>query len=253
MFANILSNRNVILISCAIFITGIGLTMLAGNLFDKAITEIDKDYDKALKFTKENAEEFPYSVKTEQGNLYATGEVKAVGELIHHDELPEEYMAIREVKEEYREHRETYSCNCHTVNNRTSCSTCTRTYWSWDYAGSNTEKVDKISLLGQEMASTMIPWDTSYVIEQLKSGDRYLETGARKRSYFEVIKPGVSGSFGFTSDQDGFRHNAEIAPGKSDTLKVIKTVTQVILGVVSIGLAFAFAYYNYESFNDRYI
>lgn len=253
MFANILSNRNVVLISFVIFIVNAGITLFVSGLFNKAIAEADKDYDRALKFTEENADEFPYSVKTGQGNLYASGEIKAASELIRHDELPEKYMAIREVKEEYREHHQTYSCNCRTVNNRTSCSTCTRIYWSWDYTDSSTQKIDKISLLGQEMMSDLIPWDTDYTVEELKNGGKYLETGFRERSYFEVIKPGVFGSFGFTSDQNGFNYNSEIAPGKSNTIKVIKVAIQAILATASISLAFTFTFYNYQRFNDKYI
>lgn len=250
-FAPILNNRNVVLISVSIFCVSILLSLLVGSAFNKAIISADDAWTKALKFTEENATEFPYSVKTQQGGLYASGEIKAVSPLLTNSNLPGKYLLIQEVKEEYREHTYTYSCNCRTVNGGTSCSTCKGSYWSWDRVDSHTDKVETISLLGQEMPSSMVPWE-EYHHEILIDGSRYLDTGFRKRSYFNVTYQGVTGSFGFVSDQDGFRYNPGLNGPHSGWLKVGKVITQVLLIIMGIAGPVCFYIYNYELI-DNYV
>lgn len=250
--ASKLSNRNVIIISIGIAILGAVLAIFAGSIFDKVITEVDKDWDKALKFTEDNASEFPYAIKTRAGNLYASGEIKAASDLVKNDNLPSEYLAVSETIEEYREHTYTYSCRCKTVKNRTSCDTCRGSYWSWDYAGSETSKVEKISLLGQEMSSNMIPWDIGYDMVRMTNGDIYLDRGYNKRSYFSVVSPGITGSFGFTSNDDGFKYNPKLNGPSSGTWKVGKVIAEIVLVLAGLAGGIAFAYHNLEHY-DEYI
>lgn len=227
------------IIPALIFMASVFVSILVGNLFDIWIMDADKEWDKTLKFTEENAIEFPYAIETKQGNLNATGEVKAASPLLTNEYLPAQYLAIREVQEEYRMHTETYSCNCRSVNNQTQCSTCTRTYWSWDRVGSATTTVERVSLLGQEMLSTFIPWRSLfYEPENTIDGKKYLDTGYNKRSYFEVLKPGVTGSFGFTSDDNGFRYNADLSGPRSDSLVVMKIV--VLIFIIGAGITGAY-------------
>lgn len=247
-----LSNRNIILISTGIAFLGVLLAILSGFGFDKIITEVDKDYDKALKFTEDNASEFPYAVKTKAGNLNASGEIKAASELVKNEHLPNEYLAIMEIMQEYREHTYTYSCNCTTVNNRTTCQTCTDSYWSWDYAGSKTTKVEKISLLGQEMTADFIPWDVGYITEVMSDGHMYLDTAYHKRSLFQVIHPGKTGTFGFTSNDNGFVYNPSLNVPKSSSWNIGKVIVQILFILSGIAAGIAFLKYNYE-YIDHYI
>lgn len=245
MLRKILNNRNVVLISVVIFLMGIGLSILASSLFDKAILEVDKGYDKALKITEENAEEFPYAVKTQQGGMNVTGPIIAVSPKVTDERIVGEYLAIQEYFEEYRMHTESYFCNCRTVNGNTSCSTCTRTYWSWDSAGMDTKKVEKISLLGQEMDSNFIPWVSGLEDINLANGDHYYYYRSHKRSHFAVLSE-KSGTWGFVSNQDGFVYDSSLDGPQKGFLSVIKWIVIVVIILAGLGLAIWNCYKNLE-------
>lgn len=251
MLADTLSNRNIFIVAGIILLIGVGLTCLVGSAFDKAILEADKGYDKALKITEENAEEFPYAVKTQQGGINATGPIIAISPRLTDDRLNGDFLAIEEIFEEYRMHTETYSCNCRTVNGKTSCSTCTRQYWSWDYSGSNKRKVETISLLGQEMSGDFIPWAYGLKDINLANGHTYYYYGSSKRSRFAVLSEKL-GSWGFVSNQDGFVYDSSLDGPQKGSLAVIKWVVMIILLFGTGVLIYYFINLNYEVV-DRYI
>lgn len=247
--SSILSNKNTILASVLLALLGVVISFAVGSLFDNAILEVDKDWEKALKFTTENAEEFPYSVKTKQGNLHATGPVIAASPLVTHENINGEYMSIIENREEYRKHTEYYSCNCDDDGH---CETCTRHYWSWDWVGSNRWAVEKISLLGQEMPANMINWQYGHHAINTKEGKRYIYTDSHHRQRYDVLNGPVEGSWGFTSDDNGFRYNADINGPRSGMLIALKVVTIILLLIgTGVGVYF-FILTTYESY-DEYI
>lgn len=245
--SNILNNRNVVLGSVLIALLGIGIAFGAGQLFNNAILEADKDWEKALKFTEENAEEFPYSVKTKQGNLYVTGPVLAASPLVTHENINGEHMAIFERHERHQQHTQTYSCNC----DDNGCSICTRTYWSWDYVDHKSWKVDKISLLGQEMSSDMIPWEHGYHHIDTKEGKYYQYESSSYRKAYDVIDD-VSGSWGFTSNDDGFVYNSSLTGPKSGWLKALKIIV-IVLILAGTGVGVYFFFTSTYEINDKYI
>lgn len=254
MLRDTLNNRNVIAIGALLCILSSLVGIFSMSLFDEAVVEIDKDYTKALKFNDDNAQEFPYAVSTQQGNLVAEGEIKPASSLLTDPNLPGAYLAIREIKEEYRMHTETYLCNCRTVNSSTQCSTCTRTYWSWDYAGQRTQQVERISLLGQEMDGGLMPWANGHFVEtRLSDGDRYLDTGHDQRSSFETVSVGIRGTFGFTSDQQGLRYNESINGPRGDTVRAIGIGVSTLLAILGIAGSVYFVFCNYEPFGDHYV
>lgn len=251
-----LNNRNIILSALTILILGIALIIWIFSLFTNSIQEREHEWETTLKFTEENAEEFPYSVKTQQGNLYATGFLYEASPLVTNENIEGEWLAIKEYKEEYRMHTETYSCNCRTVNNQTSCSTCTRTYWSWDYDGVNYQKVDKILLLGQEMDSNMFNWtgglfESRYRSVDTKEGKRYLKRSSTKRSSFSVIPRGIEVSQGFRSDQEGFVVK-DIVPNNSSGLKTARLIITILLSILLVSGVGCWIYFGYEIV-DSYI
>lgn len=251
MLSSLLNNRNVYIICGAICALGIALICLVNSIFDKVILDADKDWDKAIKISEENAEEFPYSVKTQQGGIYAEGPIIAVSPRVTDERLQGDYLAIAETFEEYRMHTETYSCNCRTVNGTTTCSTCTRNYWSWDYAGEDIKKVDTISLLGQEMNSNFIPWANGFVGTKLANGDIHYYYNGSRRSSFSVLSE-KSGGWGFVSDKDGFRYDSNLNGPISGFWNIVRWITLIILFLLTGGLAWWFWYENYESV-DKYI
>lgn len=249
---DILKNNNVILIGVLIFLFGSLISFITYNAFAKKI-EVDREWNTALKFNEENAEEFPYSVKTQQGNLYAEGPLYANSPLVTNENINGEWLAIKEYKEEYRPHVETYSCNCRTVNGHTQCSTCSRTVWEWEYDGTNYWKVDSLILLGQELDAKMFNWeggwfDGSYQHQNTKEGKYYLKRGSSHRSSFSAIPNGVFRQQGFSSTHEGFVAK-DISPGKSDSIKTTRLIITIILMVVTLAGTATWIICNYEQYD----
>lgn len=255
MLNETLKNHNVILIGALIFVIGIAISIITYNAFGKKIDEVDKEWNTTLKFNEENAEEFPYSVKTQQGNLYAEGPLYANSPLVTNDNVNGEWLAIKEYKEEYRMHTETHSCNCRRVNGHTRCSTCTRPVWSWEYDGTNYWKVDSLILLGQVLDAKMFNWeggwfDGGYQHQDTKEGNYYLKRGSSHRSSFSAIPNGVFRQQGFSSTHEGFIAK-DISPNKSDSIKTVRLVTTIILVVLTLAGTGVWIGYNYEQY-DRF-
>lgn len=251
-----LNNRNVILSGLAILVFGIILIIWIFNLFTNSIQEKEHIWETTLKFSTENENEFPYAVKTQQGNLYAEGPLYEASPLVTNENINGEWLAIKEYKEEYQSHTETYSCNCHTVNGHTNCSTCTRTVWQWEYDGTNYQKVERIKLLGQEMDSKMFNWDGGWLINNYqhidtKEGKHYLYHNSHKRSSFSTIAPGVNVAQSFRSDENGFSI-LDIQPNNSSGLKTIRLILTVLLSVALVTSVGCWIYFGYEYY-DSYI
>lgn len=251
-----LNNRNIILSGLVILVLGIILIIWIFNLFTNSIQEKEHIWETTLKFSIENESEFPYAVKTQQGNLYAEGPLYANSQLVTNENINGEWLAIKEYKEEYRSHTETYSCNCRTVNGHTNCSTCTRTVWQWEYDGTNYQKVERIKLLGQEMDSKMFNWDGGWLINNYqhvntKEDKHYLYHNSHKRSSFSVISPGVNVAQGFRSDENGFS-TLDIQPNNSSGLKTIRLILTILLSVVLVTGVGCWIYFGYEYY-DSYI
>lgn len=248
MLGMYLSNSNLLRFCIAIGVFGLVLAFGSTYLFSNAIADANKTYDKALKFSTENAEEFSYAIKTQQGNLYATGELQAIGDTVSSEYLDGEYLAISETKEVYTHHTEEYECGYTDSDGDYHSETCTRSYWTWDYAGSNEWHVGGVSLLGVDVSS--VPWRRNYVNTSLKDGSRYRRDGDT-RWHYEVIPNNRIDSFGFTSDDNGFRYNPDIRPVNVFWLHFAKWTAFVLITGAGIFIAFFVFQDNYDEGRDE--
>ncbi len=250
----ILSNKNIKLLNLLIVIVGLILILVNGLIVDRLILEANKDWNKTLKFNSENAIEFQYAVETQQGRLNAEGDILPISDLLIDDRLDGQFMAVQEVFEEYREHTKYYSCNCRTIGDSTECDTCSETYWTWDIVGADYRKIDKISLLGQELNGNMIPWDIGhYVGIKLKNGDYHYYYNPWRRSVFYVVNDS-NGRWGFISDENGFRYESNLNGPKSETTYIIaKWVINVIIISLTIGGIYWNMTTNIELGVDHYV
>lgn len=254
MWAHIFSNKNVLWLSILCIVFSISMSISCFFIFEGMIVDATKTYDKALKFSEESKEQFAYSIKTQQGNLYAEGKLYAGSELKTHKRIPGEHLYIREIEEHYNMHTQTYECGSTDSNGVYHSRTCTRTYWSWDFAGLEEWFVDKIKLLDVEMDNDFIPW-YSWIYNHVdtKDGNFYHREGNRRWSY-SVIDEGIDVAFGFTSDKDGFRYNSEVTPPGLfiGFMKFVKWF--LILGLLAAGILTARWFYleNRES-HDNFI
>lgn len=126
----------------------IALMLLIGFLISGKIQEsqLDKNekYNKALKI--EDSEMFEYGMRTNIGNAFIYGELKAV-DTVTYPEIGGEYMYVKKVEEHYRKHTRQVR-HTRTVNGKITTYYTTEVYWSWDRVGSEDLKCKEISFLG---------------------------------------------------------------------------------------------------------
>ena len=117
------------------------MLILGFFISDKIATYQDEknaEFQKAIQI--DNTELFEYGMKTNVGNAFIYGELKAVDKVSYPD-IKGEYMHVKKVKERYTRHTR-------TVRHRTSSGgsyTTTETYWTWEVVGSESKSCKKIS------------------------------------------------------------------------------------------------------------
>ena len=126
------------------------------------------EYYTALQIT--SPEQFQYGMDTSVGNAFVYGVLRAV-DPVTYPEIGGEYMYIEKVKELYNMHTETYI----TTDDKGNAQVNTRTYWSWDYAGSEDMRCQEISFCGVNFASNKIDLPDADHIATIKesSNERY--------------------------------------------------------------------------------
>lgn len=139
----------------------IAVMILFGILISSKISErqMDKNeiYNKSAKI--ETQEMFQYGLDTNIGNAFVYGDLKAV-DTVTYPEIGGEYMYVEKIEEHYNMHVEVYT----TTNGKGVVQTHTRTYWSWDYAGSEEVQCKEVSFCGVTFDSNKIKLpDTGYI------------------------------------------------------------------------------------------
>lgn len=139
----------------------VAVMLLIGFLISSKIQNVIMDdnerYNKAVKI--EDEELFRYGMDTNVGGAFVYGKLEAV-DTVTYPEIGGEYMYIEKVEEHYNMHTETYI----TTDDKGNAQVNTRTYWSWDYAGSEDMRCQEISFCGVNFASNKIDLpDADYI------------------------------------------------------------------------------------------
>lgn len=146
----------------------IAIMLLIGVLISGKISErqMDKNeiYNKAVKI--EDQSMFEYGMRTNIGNAFVYGDLKAV-DTVTYPGIGGEYMYVEKVEEHYNRHTRTVTT---TVNGKTQ--TRTEVYYSWDWAGSEDKKCKEISFLGVTFKSNKIDIPGTDYIETIKESSR---------------------------------------------------------------------------------
>jgi len=129
-----------IVIICIMLVIGI---VIAGNIND-AVMEKQQEYITALQINN-NKELFEYGMRTNVGNAFVYGELKAV-DTVTFDEIGGEYSYVEKVKERYTRHTRTVTYK--DSNGKTKRKT--ETYWTWDRVDSWDKHSEKITFLDVE-------------------------------------------------------------------------------------------------------
>ena len=122
-----------------------------GEKISSAADERNQEYEQAAKIDGDK-ELFEYGMRTDIGNAFVSGTLKAV-DPVSLPELDGEYAYIKKVKEKYTQHTKTVT---HSDGKRTW--TTTETYYTWDAVGSEEFCCTHIAFLDNEYDYGVIPF-----------------------------------------------------------------------------------------------
>lgn len=167
-FGEFAITKREILVSIAI----IAILLAIGIWISGGITEVQMDknavYDKALKV--DTADIFEYGMRTNVGNAFVYGDLKAV-DTVSFPEIEGEYMAVRKIKERYTKHTRTVT-KTRTVNGKKQTYTEVETYWTWDEIDRATLRNEKITFLGVEFERSKIVIPGLQYIDTIKESSK---------------------------------------------------------------------------------
>ena len=147
-----------VLVSIIIFLVMGAIGIAIDTRITDNFIENNSKYQKAVKIRDKDT--LDYLVSTKAGNSLVEGKVKASG-MVSFKEINGEYSRIEKVKEVYTMHTRTV---CETVgsgdNQHEVCHL--ETYWTWDYAGSETKYAKEMSIYGHEL-------NTQYALKEISS------------------------------------------------------------------------------------
>ena len=146
-----------VVIICIMLLIGL---VIHGNISDSLMMKY-QEYNTALQI-EDDADMFTYGMRTNIGNAFVHGELKAI-DTVTYPEIGGEYMYVEKVKEKYTKHTQTYTT---TVNGKTQVRT--RTYWSWDRVGSEDIKCKEISFCEAVFDSNKINLPSADYIDTIR-------------------------------------------------------------------------------------
>lgn len=147
----------------------IAIMLLIGVLISSKISEsyMDKNeiYNKAIK--TENQETFKYGMRTNVGNAFVYGDLKAV-DTVSYPEIEGEYMYIKKIKEKYTKHTRTVTYTDSNGKRKTK----KETYWTWDEVNRESKKCKEISFCGITFDVGKIDIPGTNYIDTIKESSR---------------------------------------------------------------------------------
>lgn len=182
-----------IAIICIMLVFGV---MISGSI-SESVMEKNQEYNTALQINNDK-ELFEYGMRTNVGNAFVYGELKAI-DTVSYDEIPGEYSYVKKVKERYTRHTRTVT-KTRTVNGKTQTYTETEVYWTWDEIDRWSKHSEKISFLDVEFDYGMIDFPSSSYIDTIKESSRiryvYYGTGTEFQGtlYTKLIDNTIDGS-----------------------------------------------------------
>lgn len=216
----------------------IAILLLIGVLISSKISEhqMDKNevYNKSVKI--ESQDMFEYGMKTNIGNAFVYGDLKAV-DTVTYPEIGGEYMYVEKVKERYTMHTR-------TVTYRSGKTTHTRVehYWTWDVVGKEDKTCKEISFCGVSFPSNKINLPETDYIDTIKESShiryKYYGTGIKYTgTIFTELKDKT------ISDGTSFYNDMNIEETVEDLESSVWIIVFWIFWVVLIcGCVFGFYY-----------
>lgn len=148
----------------------IAVMLMLGVWISGGISEACADrneiYNKAVKL--ETADLFEYGMRTNVGNAFVYGDLKAV-DTVTYDDIGGEYMYVSKVKERYTKHTRTVT-KYRTVNGKRIAYKTTETYWTWDVVDRGAKKCEEVTFLGVVFDSDKILVPSDHYIDTISGG-----------------------------------------------------------------------------------
>ena len=156
----------------------IGGFLISGRIQDR-IDDANMKYNTAVKIDCSDSNElFVYGMRTNIGNTFVYGKLIAVDPVSYPD-IDGEYMEVKKTKEKYTRHTRQVAHTI-TVNGRTQIYYTTQVYYSWDYAGSESKKCEKVRFCDIEFSSYRIDLPPLEHIDTQTFGNiRYIYEGSK--------------------------------------------------------------------------
>lgn len=169
-----ITKREIIFSIVIIAVMAIFGIMIHGAINDSLMLKY-QEYNTALQIN-EDTDMFQYAMKTNVGNSFVYGELKAI-DTVTYEEIGGQYSYVKKVKERYTMHTRTVTYTV-TVNGKPQTRTRTETYWTWDPVDSWSKHCDKISFIGVEFDYGKIPLTSSDYITTIQ------ESGSVRYKYY---------------------------------------------------------------------
>lgn len=140
---------------------------ISGNITEARLDANEK-YNKAVKI--EDADLFEYGMRTNVGDAFVYGDLKAV-DTVSFPEIDGEYMYVRKITERYTRHTRTVT-KTRTVNGKTQTYTEIEEYWTWDEIDRESHKCDEITFLGVTFDSHKIDIPGAGYLKTIKESSK---------------------------------------------------------------------------------
>lgn len=172
------TSREIIISIAIIAAFLIGGFLISGRIQD-GIDDANARYNTAVKIDcLDNNELFVYGMRTNIGNAFVYGKLIAV-DTVSYPEVDGEYMEIKKTIEKYTRHTRQVA-HTRTVNGKTQTYYTTEVYYSWDYAGSESKKCEKVRFCDVEFSSDRIDLPPLEHIDTQTFGNiRYIYKGSK--------------------------------------------------------------------------
>ena len=160
--------------------------LIAGKISDYQLDKNEK-YNKAIKI--ESQELFEYGMRTNAGNAFVYGDLKAV-DTVTYPEIGGEYIYIEKVKERYTMHTRQVA-HTTTTNGKTHTYYTTETYWTWDYAGSEEQICDEFAWFSNSDEYYIIHLESGMMVNWYKHLGRTNTCSQKDRTiddYYEFFR-----------------------------------------------------------------
>lgn len=163
------TTKREILFSIAIVCVMLVIGIIISNNISNSMMDKYQEYNTALQIDNDR-ELFEYGMRTNIGNAFVYGELKAI-DPVTYPEIGGEYSYVEKVKERYTKHTRTVT-KTKTVNGKTKHYTEQEDYWTWDQVDSESIHSEKISFLDVEFDYGKIPFPGTTHISTIKESSR---------------------------------------------------------------------------------